>query len=72
MEIDALIESGMIILAHSNDDIAGLAKIEKVAPEVGWFGMLSTDPNSLGKVISQALVNAAEISRGTQNISKSR
>ena len=35
LKIDALIESGMIILAHSNDDIAGVAKIEEVAPEVG-------------------------------------
>ena len=44
LEIDALIESGMIILAHANDDIAGMAKIEEVAPNVGGFGMLSTDP----------------------------
>ena len=60
LEIDALIESDMIILAHSNDEIAGMAKIEKVAPNVGGFGMLSTDPNSLGKGIDQALVNTAE------------
>ena len=60
MEIDTLIESGMIILAHSNDEIAGMARIEKVAPNVGGFGMLSTDPNSLGKGIGQALVRAAE------------
>ena len=72
LEIDALIESGMIILAHANDDIAGMAKIEEVASDVGWFGMLSTDPNSLGKGIGQALGNAAEISRGTQNIRESR
>ena len=72
LEINVLIESGMIILAHSNDDIAGVAKIEEVASDVGWFGMLSTDPNSLGKGIGQALGNAAEISRGTQNIRESR
>ena len=44
LEINVLIESGMIILAHANDDIAGMAKIEEVAPNVGGFGMLSTDP----------------------------
>ena len=50
LEIDALIESGMIILAHSNDDIVGVAKIEEVAPNVGGFGILSTDPIALAKV----------------------
>ena len=37
-----------------------MAKIEEVAPDVGRFGMLSNDPNSLGTGIGQALVNAAE------------
>ncbi len=60
LEITALIESGMIILATSNDDIDGVAKVEEVAPDIGGFGMLSTNPNSLGQGIGQALVNAAE------------
>ena len=37
-----------------------MAKIEEVAPDVGRFGMLSNDSNSLGTGIGQALVNAAE------------
>ena len=73
LEIDTLIESGMIILAHSNHDIVSVTKIEEVAPNIGGFGMLSTDPNSLGKGIGQALVNAAETwTRGSGNRDRSR
>lgn len=59
-EINNLIESEMMILAYYNNDLAGVIKISEVAPTIGGFGMLATDPHSLSRGIGRALVETAE------------
>ncbi len=47
LEIHALLESGVIILTFHDNDVAGVTKIEKMAPYVGGCSMLSANPTVL-------------------------
>lgn len=59
-EVSALIAAGKLLLGFTDEALIGVVKVEKLAPDLGSFGMLATDANALQRGTGRALVTSAE------------
>ncbi len=59
-EVSLLLTNQKMLLAYADNTLAGVVKIEEIAPGIGGFGMLATDPDGLKKGVGRALVAEAE------------
>ena len=49
-----------MLFAYADNTLAGVVKIEEIAPGICGFGMLATDPDGLKKGVSRALMAEAK------------
>ena len=59
-EVSLLLTNQKMLLAYTDNTLAGVVKIEEIAPGIGGLGMLATDPDGLKKGVGRALVAEAE------------
>jgi len=59
-EVATVAEAGELAVAHLNDRLVGVIRIQQLGPELAEFGMLATDPAVRGRGVGRDLVRFAE------------